>query len=777
MNRVEILAPAGSYDICVAAINAGADAVYLGGSKYGARAFANNFTNEELLEAIKYAKRYNRKVYLTVNTLLKNKELNDLYDYLLPFYENGLDAVIVQDMGVFKYISDTFPDLPIHCSTQMTITTSYGASLMKSYGATRVVPARELSLSEIKSIKNNANIELEVFVQGALCYCYSGQCLLSSYIGGRSGNRGRCAQPCRMPYEVYKEGTRVDCSPYILSPKDMCGLSEVGELIEAGVDSFKIEGRMKSKEYVVANVLAYRKAVDCYVNNKPFDIDKVTFELKNIYNRGGFNQGYFHQYNGKNMMSMERPNHNGVLVGYIDKIAGNTISFTAKEDIYMKDVIEIRASKNIELTSNVEIKKGNRVTLNANNLKLIRKQQPVYRTRCERLLDGYTSYCEKESKEKIHIIVKLYKDKFAKVTVLYKNIEAEVEGDMVCKALRRPLSKQEVIDKITKLGNTPYECSNVEVYMDEDAFIPISSINELKRKIIEVLEARLSVLYKRETVPKKDISYIIPEDKPTDNTQINVLVSSREQYEAIKDIGGIDRVYIEEDRFSDTDIDYICSKADIYLALPYICRNDSLSKINNHFSRVKGILVRHIDQLAYIVANHMDIPIILDEGMYTFNTEAIAMYRNICDECTYTLSLEHSKADNIALSQYIRDSELIVYGYNRLMTSTQCVNKNTAYCDNISHKYELVDRKLAKFNVVNICKYCYNLLYSHKPMDIVTYAKDYTHTKAYRIQLTIEDGNESAGIVKSIIGYIQGREEYTPIIDETNHVYINRGIE
>ena len=777
MNRVEILAPAGSYDICVAAINAGADAVYLGGSKYGARAFANNFTNEELLEAIKYAKRYNRKVYLTVNTLLKNQELKDLYDYLLPFYENGLDAVIVQDMGVFKYISDTFPDLPIHCSTQMTITTSYGASLMESYGATRVVPARELSLSEIKSIKNNTNIELEVFVQGALCYCYSGQCLLSSYIGGRSGNRGRCAQPCRMPYEVYKDGDRIDCPPYVLSPKDMCGLSNVGELIEAGVDSFKIEGRMKSKEYVVANVLAYRKAVDCYVNNKPFDIDKVTFELKNIYNRGGFNKGYFNQYNGKNMMSMERPNHNGVLVGYIDKIAGNTISFTATEDIYIKDVIEIRASKNIELTSNVEVKKGNRVTLNANNLKLIRKQQPVYRTRCEKLLEEYAGYCKNESKEKIHIIVKLYKDKSAKVTVLYKNIEAEVEGDMVCKALKRPLSKQDVIDKITKLGNTPYECSNVKVYMDEDAFIPISAINELKRKIIEVLEDRLSVLYKRDTVSKKDISCNVVKDRSRDNTHINVLVSSIEQYEAIKDMGGISRIYVEEDRFSDKDIEYVCSKSDIYLALPYISRNDILSKISKYFSKVKGVLVRHIDQLAYIVANHIDTHIVLDESMYTFNTEAISMYKSMSDKCTYTLPLEHNKADNIALSQYIEDSELIVYGYNRLMTSAQCINKNTVYCDNMSHKYELVDRKSAKFNVVNICKYCYNLLYSHKPMDIVTYAKDYTHTKDYRIQLTIEDGNTSACIVKSIIGYIQDREEYTPIIDDSNHVYINRGIE
>ncbi|HBA70404.1 MAG TPA: hypothetical protein DCZ40_13770, partial [Lachnospiraceae bacterium] len=241
MRKVELLAPAGNYECFLGAVHAGADAVYLGGTKFGARAYADNFTEDEVCNAIRYAHIYGRKVYLTLNTLIKERELEEVYEYLLPYYEAGLDGVIIQDLGVFQAVGEWFPLLPRHVSTQMTVTGSLGAAYLKELGAARIVPARELSLAEIKEIKKNVNIEIETFIHGAVCYCYSGQCLFSSMIGGRSGNRGKCAQPCRLPYEIEKSGRKI----HPLSLKDMCTVELLNQLIEAGIDSFKIEGRMK----------------------------------------------------------------------------------------------------------------------------------------------------------------------------------------------------------------------------------------------------------------------------------------------------------------------------------------------------------------------------------------------------------------------------------------------------------------------------------------------------------------------------------------------------
>ncbi|MGN0436345.1 MAG: peptidase U32 family protein, partial [Wujia sp.] len=276
----EILAPCGSYDILVAAISAGADACYIGGSKFGARAYAENLGSDSVIKAIDYAHIHNTKLYLTLNTLLKQTELTELYDYLLPYYTNGLDAVIVQDLGVFFLVKEMFPDLAVHCSTQMNINSVHAARFMKQQGADRVVTAREMPLSEIKKIKDELDIEVETFVHGAMCYSYSGQCLMSSLAGGRSGNRGRCAQPCRKCYD----------SEYILSMKDMCSLEILPEIIEAGVDSLKIEGRMKNEYYVASAVDAYKSiALDCV--NGTFNRDKAAAykdRLAGIYNRGGF---------------------------------------------------------------------------------------------------------------------------------------------------------------------------------------------------------------------------------------------------------------------------------------------------------------------------------------------------------------------------------------------------------------------------------------------------------------------------------------------------------
>lgn len=303
--ETEVLAPAGSYECLEAAVQAGADAVYLGGRQFGARAFAANFDREDLLRALEYVHLRGRKLYLTVNTLLKDRETEELEEYLMPFYREGLDAVIVQDLGVLDLVRERFPDLAVHISTQMTVTSEAGARFFKDRGATRIVPARELSLEEIRRMKEKSGLEMECFVHGAMCYCYSGQCLMSSLIGGRSGNRGQCAQPCRLPYRV-GEGKQQD----ILSMKDLCALSLIPELIEAGVDSFKIEGRMKQPDYVWQVTRMYRKYTDLYYvrGKEAFQVDQRDRELlQGVYRRRGYCDGYYHRRNGREMISFQRP--------------------------------------------------------------------------------------------------------------------------------------------------------------------------------------------------------------------------------------------------------------------------------------------------------------------------------------------------------------------------------------------------------------------------------------------------------------------------------------
>lgn len=307
--KAELLAPAGSMEGLKAVINAGADAVYIGGTMFGARAYADNPDTGEMLEAIDYTHIHGKKLYMTVNTLLKNRELyGQLYDFMAPFYSQGLDGVIIQDLGVLDFLKKEFPGLPLHASTQMAITGPRGAELLREAGVSRIVTARELSLKEIEEIHRQTGMEIESFVHGALCYCYSGMCLFSSMLGGRSGNRGRCAQPCRLPYSAY-EGEKVLNSQkdaYLLSPKDMCTIELLPEILKAGVYSLKIEGRMKRPEYGAGVTAIYRKYLDLLEKNpKAYKVEQEDYrQLLDLYQRDGFNQGYYRQHNGRNMMAV-----------------------------------------------------------------------------------------------------------------------------------------------------------------------------------------------------------------------------------------------------------------------------------------------------------------------------------------------------------------------------------------------------------------------------------------------------------------------------------------
>ena len=461
--QVEILAPAGSFACFQAAMNAGADAVYAAGARFGARAYANNFTQDELIEAIERAHIYGKKFYLTVNTLLKDHEIAELYDYLAPLYEKGLDAVIVQDTGVFQFSRSNFPDLDIHASTQMTITGAAGAKFLESQGAARVVPARELSLEEVRQIHETTDLEVECFVHGALCYCYSGQCLMSSVIGGRSGNRGQCAQPCRLPYTV--DGQK----KYFLSLKDICTLELIPELVEAGIDSFKIEGRMKKPEYVAAVTAMYRKYVDLYLKKgksgyavKPEDREN----LMDLYNRGDSDTGYYKQHNGREMLALDRPNHAGVAAARCLSQNGREVTAQALTDLHAHDVLEIGSGKD-NYTLGKKITKGEKLRFLVPKGMRFKEGFVFRRIRNEELIESLDQKYRKEDRqEEIYGFLSLQVGYPASFTVCCREFSYTAYTEHAVEhAQKRPLEEERIRTQLAKTGGTLFFLKDLEISM------------------------------------------------------------------------------------------------------------------------------------------------------------------------------------------------------------------------------------------------------------------------------------------------------------------------
>ena len=490
MGNREVLAPAGNYECFRAAINAGADAVYLGGSMFGARAFAGNFEEAELIKAIRTAHLYGRKVYLTVNTLLRNDELEKLVQYVKPYYEEGLDAVIVQDYGVFAVLREAFPGLDLHASTQMTITGKYGAQLLKDMGAARVVPARELSAKEIRGIYDNVDVEIESFVHGALCYCYSGQCLLSSMIGGRSGNRGRCAQPCRLTYSANGISEK-----YLLSPKDMCTIEAVPDILDAGVYSLKIEGRMKSPEYVAGVSYAYRKYVDMYLEKgrDGYRVEERDIrQLMDLYNRGGFCKGYYYAQNDKSMMTFDRPNHQGTVIGNIKN--GELV---LSQEVNPGDVLEFPDGSEYTTPTG---KKSGRLALPKGVLKNPKNGAAVYRTRNNELLGQLRAgYIDNDIKIPVRMEIFLKSGERACLKLLSGDKELVVYGDVLEPSDKRLAVREDVVKQLKKLGGTVFSSDEGSIVTDIQGspFVPVRLLNDLRRNALEELESMLLSGYKR----------------------------------------------------------------------------------------------------------------------------------------------------------------------------------------------------------------------------------------------------------------------------------------
>ena len=748
--KVEILSPAGSYESLKAAIAAGADAVYIGGTRFGARAYANNLTEEELLEAIDYVHLHGRKIYLTINTLLKEHELcNELYDYLLPYYKQGIDAVIVQDIGVLTYIKEQFPDLPIHASTQMTITNVLGAQFLKSLGAERIVTAREMQLSEIEEIAKNTDVEIESFVHGALCYCYSGQCLYSSLIGGRSGNRGQCAQPCRLPYRTDNQKD----TQYVLSLKDICTLEYIPELVEAGIDSFKIEGRMKKPEYVALVTAMYRKYVDLYLKygKKAFRVEEKDREmLMDLYNRGGSHGGYYYTKNGRDMLSLERPNHAGVPALQVMKCKGRNVTVKALVDIHKGDVIELPDGAE-NFTFGMDVLKGQTTTFVTHKNQKFSQNHILNRTRNESLLQWIkASIIDSKSKMKINGRLKLSVNEAARLVIEYQDITVDVAGEKAQEAVNQPMNAERVEKQMRKTGNTLFEFDKFKIELDGNLFMPMQALNELRRTGIEALEKQILLSFRR--TEKQKVLHTDESEKTHNSMPMYVYVENLEQWEEALNFDYAERIYLDcnalNKAWANLDIPNIIDRThqsgkQIYLGMPHIFRKETILKYEEAYSNLlgvswDGVLIRNYESYAFLKNHGYSGKIVTDYNLYQFNKYAKEFWKNeMIESTTAPLELNFKELKEVG----VENSELVVYGYFPMMVSAQCVKKTTEGCKKQKGQIFIKDRYQKQFAVKNHCDYCYNIIYNTAPVVLTDQKMEIIelNPKAIRLHFTTEN--------------------------------------
>ncbi|MBR5761628.1 MAG: U32 family peptidase [Lachnospiraceae bacterium] len=696
---MELLSPAGNYNAFIGALNAGCDAVYLGGSRFGARAYADNFSDEEIIKAIKLAHINNVKVYLTVNTLIKEREYSDVIDYLRPLYEAGLDGCIVQDLGLIVRFRELFPDMECHVSTQGFATGIESVKFYKSLGASRVVLARELSLDEIKKIKASVDVELETFIHGAMCYSYSGECLFSSCLGGRSGNRGRCAGPCRLPYKMLDDKSGAD--KYLLSMKDQCTVDIIPELINAGIDSLKIEGRMKKPEYSAFVTSVYRKYIDLFMEHPDaYKVDKKDFEdLRHMYLRSEIGKGYYHVQNGREMITLESPAYNG------------------NDDALMKRV-------------------------------------------SEQFLSGI-------KKQSITMYTSLIPGRNASLTVIQGEVSVTVEGDEVSTPLNRPLAEADIIKQLSKLGDTAFSAEEVYVEMPEPAFMPVKSLNELRRSAIEQLKDELSVKEPAKISPitfkghKSSHSFV---KKPI------VMVHTKEQYDAacaFDDIYiGVPAELLLKEKISGNNI--IAVLPDVIRIKDYGYVKEFLKHICNN--NCCAVYVRNFEALNIIAEGNYDLNVVVGSEIYTANKSAVEFIDDISD--VHAAPLELSKHE---LAECYNDNTYVfAYGKLPLMHTANCVLKTSKGCE--KHKGNpfvyFKDRTDTVFSAYRNCDICSNIIYNSVPTFLYEELKE-SRFSMERIILSFTD--ENASETRNILSlYINGAGEYP---DKFTKAYWKRGVE
>lgn len=740
MRRHELLSPAGSLEICKAVLNAGADAVYLGGDKFGARAFAKNFTQNDIQEALDFAHMRGKKIFLTVNTLLKNKEIEtELFSYLKPLYAHGLDAVIVQDYGVFQFIHRNFPELALHASTQMSVSNVSGAKFLMEHGAERIVTARELSRLEIRQIYDETGVEIESFIHGALCYCYSGQCLMSSMLGGRSGNRGRCAQPCRLAYQVTDERGNLlhKKEKYPLSPKDLCTISQLPQLCESGIYSFKIEGRMKKLEYAAGVTSVYRKYLDLYEScPEHYRVEDADMErLLAFGNRNGFTAGYYDMRNGRSMMTLTDSSHSSN-----EAKAAYQAPEETKVPVALKAVFH--AGKPMQL---------------------------------EVALSGNDTEAESHSEKKVC-----------------------VSGEIPGTAQNRPLSEDELRKRLSKTGDTPFCVQHLEIDLEDGLFVPVGQINELRRNALEQLQQAMLCSWRRnEAVTPQER----PTDRMEQNEAIGsgdkpmlnvwLIGSAQQNLNTVLENQMVDMVTLESFTNLEAALKEIhAAGKQAGYAFPYVLRENSEGLLRKQVSVLKRfdrIWVRSYDGIGF-AKEELHLPaekLALDAGLYVFSNEAADDFM-AAGFAGYTASMELNRKELAHMEN--EQAELMLYGYAPLMISAQCVYKNYASCIKEQKKESgkqpqrlyLNDRYQKQFEVQRDCTNCYNVIYNSQPTCLLHHADEIGGLDfgAHRIVFRNESVKQMHGILQQYEdAFRSGRKIQPPKEGTYTNGHFRRGVD
>ncbi len=756
-NRIipELLAPAGDMDCLHAAINAGADAVYLAGEKFGARAYAKNFSTEQLVSALDLCHAHGIRIYLTLNTLIKEKELPEVVPYLEPLVEAGLDGIILQDLGVFRLVRNAFPGLPLHISTQMSVSSSYGKELLLKEGAVRIVPARECMLNEVRSLVGDGT-EIESFIHGAMCYCYSGQCLMSSMIGGRSGNRGRCAQPCRLPYAVDNKEPS-----YLLSLKDMNTLHILPELIDAGIASFKIEGRMKAPEYVAGVTSIYRKYIDLYLNigrdAASFRIDPADENLlAGLYVRSQTGDGYYHRHSGKDMITVNSP-------------------------AYTETSAEIR----------------------------------------ERLRSRYV---KEPDKIPIDIRIACLIGKPLTMVGNVGALTASVVGSVVEEAKNAGVTTEDLKKKGAAFGNSPFILRDFHADLDGSAYANPSELKNLRRRLVKMLcdgitpRQEITPSGSPETPLFSKIKGSVPDKN---EVRITVLVSAKEQlFAALSRKEHISRIFLEHELLENKDAkDVILALSEagketdpeagfkVVIVLPRILRERDAERLNDlaeqyrkirdlhNEIRLDGFLCGSADALGWCV--HHDLPAYGDHSLYQWNSESLFLTGRYLSGFTYPLELQSSEIRDLCRSlqdadptgNLVRAGEYVIYGRAPLMFTANCIRQTTGNCRKQDGSYysgiasvftDLTDRKGSSFPVKSDCRYCTNTIYNGLPTSLITEIPYLFEDgiRSFRIDLTTETEKECETVLNKVIDALKHPEEKTEKMNvPTTKGHFRRGVE
>lgn len=747
--RAELLAPAGSFASLKAEVAAGADAVYMGGARFGARAYAQNADQDEMIAAIEYAHLHGCRLYMTVNTLFKENELGELYEYLLPYYKAGLDGVIVQDLGALSFIREHFPGIELHASTQMTITSVYGAKELKRLGCCRVVPAREVSLEEIRRIYDETGMDIETFVHGALCYCYSGQCLMSSLIGGRSGNRGRCAQPCRLPYRVYgqENGTAVNKEDQkcVLSMKDLCTLDILPQILEAGVFSLKIEGRMKSPRYTAGVVRIYRKYLDRYLeygSERYYVEPEDKKELLDLFDRGGFTSGYYTRHNGRDMIAL--------------------------------------------------------------------KEKPEFRETNKELFDFLDrEYVETEKKEPVEGYAYLAEGLPSVLTLTCGDISVTVSGQEPQAAKNQPMTREKVIRQLGKTGATAFEFTELEAEVCGALFLPVQTLNELRREGFEALTEAIQNQWRRKAPEAGEVQNgadsgekssraagcagPVPDESAGKRPMyLTVSAETGDQLSAALAVPEVRRICLDASSFQPerwAEFVQLIHQAgkECYLTLPHIFRTHAIGFFRTYRSCLEqagfdGLLIRAFEEIQWMREEQISLSASFDASVYAWNHGAVHTLKE--EQAAFiTAPWELNSRELEPVFEACRreglPAELIVYGRAPMMVSAQCITKTVKGCSKCPSLLWMKDRTGARLPVQNHCAFCYNTILNPLPVSLHGCADSVKRLapEGLRLCFTIETGEETKAVLNAFAAEFIRGENAEPPFTEFTRGHFRRGVE